>query len=235
MLFVSKKTKTAIAVPAIFIIVAYLSIMYELPRTNPFNAAIPVPHDLNTTYDYGFLRGLAGFTTGMLLYQLYLLPRVKHFFAKDITAIAIIAALILCLHIGINDALYIILFAAIVLSFSCNGGYLHQVCNIRLGQYLGKISYSIYMMQLFLLMPFAIGGKLPGETAGINGLNNIPFRNGLLFCTIYLLLLTAVSSISYYAIEQPLRKWINRKWGKAKSVESFDAQRFNIQPLQVHP
>ncbi len=33
--------------------------------------SIPVPHNLNTTYDYGFLRGIAGFMTGMIVYKLY--------------------------------------------------------------------------------------------------------------------------------------------------------------------
>ena len=47
------------------------ALMYVLPRKNPLNPAIPVPHNLNTTFDYGWLRGVAGFSAGMIMYQFY--------------------------------------------------------------------------------------------------------------------------------------------------------------------
>ena len=40
------------------VVVAYISIMYWLPRHDPLDPTAIVPHDLNATYDFGFLRGL---------------------------------------------------------------------------------------------------------------------------------------------------------------------------------
>src|SRR5438045_7740910 len=66
-----KRKWLTVACCSVFVIGAYLSIMFLLARSVPFNPGVPMPHNLDSTYDYGFLRGLAGFTTGLLLYILY--------------------------------------------------------------------------------------------------------------------------------------------------------------------
>ena len=53
------------------------------------------------------------------------------------------------MHYGWNDGFNIIFFIGVVYAFAINSGRLHDMCNSRIGQYLGKISYSIYLMQLF--------------------------------------------------------------------------------------
>ena len=209
-IFLNKKKLTALITLVLFVIAAYISIMYFLPRRNFLYPAIPVPHNLNTTYDYGFLRGIAGFVTGMIVYKLYQLPSVKNLFHKDILAGVIILLLVLALHFAINDVMCVVLFAAVVLSFALNNGSLHTFCNNRFAQYVGKISYSIYLMQIFLQEPFSKGLRLPGVVGLGRGKQNINFSSGLGYVLIYLVLLIVISSITYYAIEQPCRKWINR-------------------------
>ncbi len=212
-LFLSKKKLSAFIVFVIFIIAAYISIMYFLPRKNFMYPLIPVPHNLNTTYDYGFLRGIAGFMTGMLVYKLYQWCSLKNLLHKDIFALTIIILVVLALHFAVSDAYCVILFAALVLGFALNEGYLHAFCNNRFAQYVGKISYSIYMMQIFLQEPFSKGLRLPGVVGFGRGKMNIALVSGLGYFFIYLLLLLAISSITYYTIEQPCRKWINRLGG----------------------
>jgi peptidoglycan/LPS O-acetylase OafA/YrhL len=212
-LFINKKKAIAVIALILFVVAAYLSIMFLLPRKNPLYPAIPVPHNLNTTYDYGYLRGIAGFIIGMLIYQAYQLPSLKNVFQKDVSACILLILLIAALHFAINDALCVALFAAVVLAFACNSSYLHKACNNRVAQYIGDISYSIYMMQIFLQEPFSKGLRLPGTIGFGRGKQNIDFSSGLMYCSIYLLLLIGISSITYYTIEQPCRKYINRKWG----------------------
>ena len=209
-LFLNKKKLSALILFVIFIIAAYVSIMYLLPRKNYLYPSIPVPHNLNTTYDYGFLRGIAGFMTGMLVYKLYQCSLLKGIFHKDIFAATIILLLVLAMHFAVSDAYCIILFAALVFVFALNNGYLHACCNNKFAQYIGKISYSIYMMQIFLQEPFSKGLRLPGVVGFGRGKQNIEFFDGLGYFFIYLVLLLAISSITYYTIEQPCRKWINR-------------------------
>ena len=211
--FVGKKKNLALILFILFVGLAYYSIMYLLPRKNPLYPAIPVPHNLNTTYDYGFLRGIAGFVIGMVIYEVYKLNKVKEFFNHDLPVFLILFLAILALHFAINDAYCVILFAGLVLGFAINGGHIHRICNNRAFQYLGDVSYSIYLMQIFLQEPFSKGLRLPGVIGFGRGNQNIGFASGLVYCIVYLVLLVLISSATYYGIERPCRKWINRRWG----------------------
>jgi peptidoglycan/LPS O-acetylase OafA/YrhL len=64
-LCLQKRKWLTITCSVLFVLAAYLSIMYLLPRTNPLDPTSPVPHDLDATFDFGFLRGFAGFMTGI--------------------------------------------------------------------------------------------------------------------------------------------------------------------------
>jgi len=209
-LFLNRRKLPAMILFITGVALAYLSIMYFLPRKNFLYPSIPVPHNLNTTYDYGFLRGIAGFTTGMIVYTFYQWSVAKEMFRKDIFVLVTIILTVLALHFAISDAYTVILFAALVFCFALNSGFLHVYCNNRVLQYIGKISYSIYLMQIFLQEPFSKGLRLPGVQGFGRGKQNIDFVSGLGFCLIYLVILITISSFTYYSIEQPCRKWINR-------------------------
>ena len=214
-IFLNRNKKFAMAVLGIFVVLAYVAIMFWVKRVNPFDPRIPIPHNLDTSFDYGYLRGLAGFVTGMILYKVYDSGLWRNIFQKDLTAVLVILLCILCLHFSVNDGFDIIMFSALVFSFSLNKGRVHAICNNRLAQFLGKISYSIYLMQTFPLIPIFAGVKLPGlvyekYTASTS------FFIGTGYCFIYICLVIGVSCLSYYGIEKPCRKWINEKWGKEK-------------------
>jgi peptidoglycan/LPS O-acetylase OafA/YrhL len=211
-LWIGRRKTSASVLLAVFVAAAYICIMFVLPRVNPLSPSTPVPHNLNTTFDYGYIRGIAGFVIGMLIYQLYQMEKVRAIFGSDRATIVITLLVIAALHFAINDALVVLLFAALVLNFALNNGSLHRVCNHRVLQYLGDISYSIYLMQIFPQEPFSHGWRLPGVTGTVRGKFNIDFGPGLLYCVIYLLLLVGIASITYYVIERPCRTFINRHW-----------------------
>jgi peptidoglycan/LPS O-acetylase OafA/YrhL len=210
-LWISRQRKLASVLLTIGVLAAWCAIMFLLPRRNPLNPAIPVPHNLNTTFDYGWLRGIAGFTAGMMVYQVYRWSRIDRLMGSDAMSVGILLLVIAGLHFAINDALVVVLFAAVVLNFSLNKGVLHRVCRHRIPQYLGDISYSIYLMQIFLQEPFSHGFRLPGVTGSARGRFNVDFWPGLGYCAVYLLLLIGIASVTYYGIERPCRKWINQR------------------------
>ena len=220
-LWISRQRKAASILLSIGVIAAWCSIMFLLPRKNPLNPTIPVPHNLNTTFDYGWLRGIAGFTAGMMVYQLYRWSGVNRIMGSDAASVIILLLVAGGLHFAINDAVIVALFAALVLNFSLNNGVLHRVCNNRLLQYLGDISYSIYLMQIFLQEPFSHGIRLPGVTGNARGKYYVEFWPGLGFCLIYLLLLVGIATITYYIIERPCRKRINERWGRTESQNAI--------------
>lgn len=213
-LCMNKKKAITVILLALFIVVAYYSIMYLLPRKNPINPAIPVPHNLNTTFDYGYIRGIAGFITGLLVYLLYELRAFRKAFSSDIVCLLIILAITLSMHFALNDSVTVLLFAMLVLSFTANNGRIAKFCNRKIPQFLGDISYSVYLMQIFLQEPFSHGIYLPGITGIGRGKQNIDFSSGVLYCITYLILLIMISYISYQWVERPSRRFINRIWGK---------------------
>ena len=168
---------------------------------------------LDVTFDFGFLRGLAGFIAGMLVYKSYQARIAENFFKKDIAALLVIIGCILSMHFGWNDGFDILFFIGIVYSFALNREGIHHVCNRTIPQYLGKISYSIYLMQLFPLIPTWGGIKLPGLVYSKNSAT-AGFWTGCGYCFIYILLVIGLASLTYYTIEKPCRKWINAKWGR---------------------
>ncbi len=213
-IFINRRKRFALTLLGLLVVVAYISIMFWLPRHDPFDPALVVPHDLNVTYDYGFLRGLAGFISGMILYKIYEARILNKFFQSDVSAFLTIFINIICLHFGINDIFYIFLFAALVYVFALNGGKLHRLCNNRFLQYLGKISYSIYLSSAFLFVWFLFGiVKLPGVKY-VGQSPYTPFWIGLGYCLAFLIIHIGISSLTYYTIEKPCRKYINAKWGK---------------------
>jgi peptidoglycan/LPS O-acetylase OafA/YrhL len=212
--FMFRKRKLAVGLMFLFAVFSYLALMFWLPRKDPFDPALVVPHDLNISFDYGYLRGLAGFVTGILVYKVYEAGVFRKIFQKDISALLVILCTLFFLHLGINDGFYIILFALVVFSFALNNGKLHTICNNRFAQWLGKISYSIYLTGVLIEFPFLMGFiKLPGVQYS-TGPGTVNFWLGAVYCLIDLIVLTGFSSLTYYGIEKPCRKFINAKWGK---------------------
>jgi peptidoglycan/LPS O-acetylase OafA/YrhL len=42
------------------------------------------------------------------------------------------------------------------------------------------------------------------------------FKIGAGWCLVYIILVIALASLTYFTIEKPCRKYINAKWGKEK-------------------
>jgi peptidoglycan/LPS O-acetylase OafA/YrhL len=215
--FLFWRKRLAIAILMLLSILLYLSILFWVKPVDPQTHAAILTHSLDVSYDFGYLRGLAGFTTGILIYQLYRSQVLKNLFEKDLSGLLCIGICLAFLHLGLNDVFNIPVFALIVLCIASNKGKLHGLCNNRLAQYLGLISYSIYMDQIFILTPFLLRKfHLPGveyqKTLGYH----TDFWTGFVFCICYLMVLIGIASITYFLIEVPCRKFINAKWAARK-------------------
>jgi peptidoglycan/LPS O-acetylase OafA/YrhL len=212
-IMIYRRPKIWIPILSVFVLLSYIALMFWLPRQNPWDPSIIVPHNLDVTYDYGYLRGLAGFISGMLLYRFYETGRLINIFEKDLTGIILIAALLLALHIGINDGFYILLFIPLVFAFALNKGKIHALCNTGPVLYMGKISYSIYLSSIFpFLIFFTNDIKLPGVTYTRPWPGTTDFWVGFGYCLIFLVILTGLASLTYYTVERPFRKFINEKF-----------------------
>ena len=190
----------------------YLSIMYYLPRVNPFVPSLPVPNDLNVTYDYGYIRGIAGFLAGMVIYKCFEKKEVAKFFANDFMALLSLLVTVLLFHFGANDLFIILGFMLVVLTFATNNGFILRLLKVRPLQYIGDISYSIYLTHGLAMFYLAVPllSKLGFIYKGPGSLR-IALTTGLWTCSVYLMGILLISSITYYLIEKPCRQWINQR------------------------
>ncbi len=106
-----------------------------------------------------------------------------------------------------------ILFVGIVYAFALNKGRVHAWCNHPIPQYLGKISYSIYLMQLFPQILIFLWWKLPGVVYAPGSVTG-PLWITLGYCVIYVLIIIGMASLTYFGIEKPARRYLNAKWGR---------------------
>ena len=201
-------------------VLIYLSIMYWLPRVSENGLPLAVAvHDLNVSFDYGFIRGLAGFTSGMLLYKLYKTPLSKGWFSSDWLLALLITAAVLCMHFAAPDILCVPLFAGIVICTACNDGIIHKILDGRVLKYLGDISYSIYMLHvvvIFTILEILKAFELPLSAASAA---NFPFWPGLLACVGFLAVVIGLSAVTYEWVEKPCRDFINR-WALRRDAGS---------------
>ncbi len=215
LVFVLAKLKNGgVILLSLLSLLLYFSIEYVLPRVNPFAPNLPVPNDLNVTYDFGYVRGIAGFVAGMITYVCFKQKEVVRYFNNDWVSILLILITILLFHLGANDLLIVACFIMLVLAIAANEKIIHTLLTFRLLQYLGDISYSIYLMHglamfyvatpLILKLGYAYQG--PGSV-------HISFFTGLWVCSVFLLSVIVISSLSYYFLEKPCRVWINKKIG----------------------
>ncbi len=195
---------------AVLSVSMYVSIVYFLPRSKAF-WSLPNALDINVTYEYGYLRGFAGFLAGMFTYRLFKIKTFVDFLSKDGVGLISILILFVALDGEYNDLVYVPVFMVLVLCIASNKKAIHKICMLKPLQFLGEISYSIYMVHYLLILCLAIPmvDSIGYEYTGPGSLHP-PLYQGLLICTLFLVIVIAVSSASYRYVEKPWRKWINR-------------------------
>jgi peptidoglycan/LPS O-acetylase OafA/YrhL len=120
--------------------------------------------DLDFTYDYGIFRCVASFFIGVVTYQIHELfsrragTDEKGKLTAAIYSIAILAGIIIFLFVkerGYTDFFLPPFFALLILSItSVPNTLLSGVLNLKPLTWLGKVSYSIYMVQAVVLTVF---------------------------------------------------------------------------------
>lgn len=141
----------------VFILILFISAytLHKLTKT----------YEIIYTFDYGFLRGIIGFFTGVLCLNLY--TRLEYTWSSirkiwfDIAEVAVFVCIIITLWFGLYfkqfGYIYEILFFIAVLIFSFEKGFLsNNLKKFRVLHQLGKYSYSIYMIHPLLLSLFNI-------------------------------------------------------------------------------
>src|SRR5262249_45923798 len=119
---------------------------------------------LSTSYDYGFLRAAAGFALGIWAYQLTQMTRISSIKAGVLSVIAIALAVWIALGLhfanGVTEAAVLPAFLLAILFLHQDIGVGARFLSSRVMKFLGRISYSIYMIHFPIITCILLGLKL---------------------------------------------------------------------------
>jgi peptidoglycan/LPS O-acetylase OafA/YrhL len=182
----------------------------------------------DVTYDLGLFRCLYGFLVGHFVYRLWrICPR--ELFETRLLEIAVLFIAVYYVSTAGRSGYGFcapLVFAGLVLVFAFEAGPVSRLMSNRANDWLGRISYSIYMWQAFIIFnlvdrPISViekithkaltvsdnaGSALGGEAGKLIMLGGhvLPILATLLFLGV----LVAVASVSYLLIERPGQDWL---------------------------
>jgi peptidoglycan/LPS O-acetylase OafA/YrhL len=162
---------------------------------------------MDVTFDYGFLRCLAGFFTGVLTLIVWRAVKDKITMpTPTIMEIAMLVAIVVFVSAAGTSWLSFaapFVFAPAVLVFAFQRGALSQALLTRPMQALGEWSYAIYMTAYFIALIFNL--KLVPRFA------DAPMDA---VAVVYLGCVLVASWLAYRLIETPTRAWFNKQASK---------------------
>lgn len=152
------------------------------------------------------LRAFLEFTVGLLLYKVYVSTELSYYFKDQSLMLVAIVAVVLTMHFDWHDILVIPAFSLLILTAALSTGNVVDLLNSQKMEYLGNISFTIYMIHWPLYIVVSrLWLKFTKQTFG-EGLSIIEATGVLLICITMVLL---ISGVIYRKFEIPIRHYIN--------------------------
>jgi peptidoglycan/LPS O-acetylase OafA/YrhL len=176
---------------------------------------------MNTTYDLAFPRAVYGFFLGCLLQGFWTrIPRLKGA-AATVLEIATVAGV--CIFIGFatgpTTVLVTLLFVFAVQVFAGEDGALSRLLDTRPLVTLGRWSFAIYMVHMFVLVvTLVVARKLQWLPGGRRIDFGSPWLNDL-FAVALFAGIVVLAVLAHRFVEQPAQRMIDR-WTKPKTVQA---------------
>ncbi|UFH56166.1 acyltransferase [Spirosoma sp. KNUC1025] len=204
----------------VLIIGMYLCIMYYLVPTFGITSreGDELTYTLDVSGDFSFLRCLAGFTLGMLVYELYRYQWGKAWMKSSWILLISSIGMLASMHLGLHSIGIILISAFLILAASYNTGYAHRVLNSKPFRYLGDLSYSIYMVHAPLILTcyaiaLYINPNIPTQPE-VEGTPDYLF--GWFVDGILVLITLLLSALTFRFIEVPARQYLNARFSNPR-------------------
>lgn len=161
---------------------------------------------LDITFNWGFIRCLCGFIIGLGVWRLWHSDRWTGA-GHDLLIVLSLAGIAAAFHLNCfgdyGDLVVVAVFALLTLSLAHNKGLVKAILDTRPLQYIGQISYSIYLVHGVVFSAFWF--LMPWARAHIGS----PTAAGRwAYAAAFLAIVVAVSHLTYLAIERPARLWL---------------------------
>jgi peptidoglycan/LPS O-acetylase OafA/YrhL len=148
-LFVRLKSGGKI-VATLLLIVFFVVLRYVI---GPISYGNPGP-TINFLTDFGFLRCLAGFFTGMLLFTFYEHRAGYRIIKRDWFFVLSFISGLAAMHLGFMDIIILAFFPLIIISAAYNNTIIKRILDTRVLQRLGDWSFTIYMVHMPIIFTF---------------------------------------------------------------------------------
>ncbi len=172
--------------------------------------------NLDITFDYGWVRCLAEFILGTIVYQVFMHQVGEVWLSKNSSFLISALMIVMAFHFGLSDILLITLFILLLLCAAYNNGLVKRALERKTLRYLGDISYSIYMMHGFWFLVFWFSLTYLKSEFKITSLS-VPVKLRLGFCFVGLTIISAHYTYHYIEIKarQFLRSTKFLQWKKS--------------------
>ena len=186
------KSLGLIALVALFAFACLTYLVYQFPNNN-----------LDITYSAGFVRCFFEFAIGLCLYEAYNRACAQKYLSADAVFALLVFLVVLIFHFKWADLSVIPVFSLMILAAAYNHGRMKVVLAWPLFQYLGTISYSIYLMHGIWFMFFWFSFPQWKADYSIGELDAI-FK--IMYVSLFVGLTIVSAHFSYRYIEVPGRK-----------------------------
>jgi peptidoglycan/LPS O-acetylase OafA/YrhL len=163
--------------------------------------------NLDITFDYGWVRCLAEFTLGTIIYQIYRYSFGEVWLSKNSCFLVSALMIVTAFHFSLSDILLAPLFTLLLLCAAYNKGFIKKILEGKALSYLGDISYSIYMMHGFWFLVFWFSLTYLKSEMKIISLS-VPVKLGLGVSFVGLTIISA--HYTYHYIEIKARQLLRR-------------------------
>lgn len=168
------------------------------------------------TFDFGFTRCIGSFFLGSIAYECRNFAQPRAGAIQVAAAVAVIMFFILISSEPLIAFCFPFLSVLLVLSIQGDSGFLAKVFQCRLFQMLGQRSFSIYMLHpVVLVVLFPVQGMIKSISSPTLGV--AMSASAIL---LYLVILAALSKLTYEHLEIPTRDWFNGLTVEARTKAS---------------
>jgi len=208
----------------------------------PILLAVLSTQNLATDVEWGIIRCVYGFAAGVVVWNVYgrWKDKLRPWLSGSVAEWCAIGFMIAFVSLSGKTLLSLAapyVFGLAVLVFAFGTGTASAILRLRLLVFLGTVSYSIYMVHVFIARRLLDVGRALDKLGNIdflaqrevNGqqvyfLGTQPWH-GDIFYLVYLAIVVAVSYFTYHLIEEPGREWVRNRvqaWRRSTTSRSVE-------------
>lgn len=167
--------------------------------------------NLDYPQKFGFLKCFLEFMVGVSIYRIFMMKGYGRYFEKDWVFIICGIILFACIYLIKNDVPTVIAIIPMIIASANNKGYIKDIFSWKFFEWLGNISYSIYLMHAPVIFYLLLGIVVVGGADYVKSLSQMDWA---MYMWLSVALTLFFSTISYYKLELPWNTKIKNFYNK---------------------